>query len=362
MRCILVLLCSGLFACGLAADIPSDHNTYTRAAETPLRITGRTDTHTDGSISFGYPAVSLELIISGGTLAMTAFSSNGENQLALTVDDQAPIRITPGKTAQAITLSESTQPRHIRISHLGETWHGVVTIAGFSLSGGEYRAPPSPQQRKLLVIGDSVTCGEAVERTTDCTKTKDWWNPDESWGMLLARALNAEAHLVCYGGRGLMRSWNGNTEDLQAPDFINLSLATEDGPSWDHGRYQPALIVVSVGTNDFSLSIGALPERDQFVNTYTAFVGQLLQLYPKADIVLTEGAIVNDKADPQRPQKSRLREYISATLANVDNARVHQIQAQHYPGDSCDAHPTGEQHRAMAKDLLDDLQTISGWR
>jgi hypothetical protein len=34
-----------------------------------------------------------------------------------------------------------------------------------------------------------------------------------SYGMLMAKQLNAQVQLVCYGGRGLVRTWDGKTND-----------------------------------------------------------------------------------------------------------------------------------------------------
>jgi hypothetical protein len=60
-----------------------------------------------------------------------------------------------------------------------------------------------------------VTCGEAVGRSDGeaklCKKDSGTWDPYASYGMRLARALDAQAHLVCYGGRGLVRDWRGRS-------------------------------------------------------------------------------------------------------------------------------------------------------
>jgi hypothetical protein len=45
--------------------------------------------------------------------------------------------------------------------------------------------------------------------------------------MRLARALDAQVHLVSYGGRGLLRDWQGKTDVLNAPQFFQLTIAEE---------------------------------------------------------------------------------------------------------------------------------------
>jgi hypothetical protein len=109
------------------------------------------------------------------------------------------------------------------------------------------------------------------------------------------------------------------------------------------------------------LALGALPEREEYVTAYVAFVKRIRASYPDCQVLLTEGAMVNDEADPNRPQKRILREYLAETARRVADARVRVIESRHYPGDRCDAHPTGEQHRAMARDLAEEVRRVMGW-
>lgn len=326
-----------------------------------IRWSGRLAIQEDGAVRFGYPSVNANLAISGGDLSVTAYSSKAGSYLAVTVDDSPPRRFALTRKAQRYPLLENDGKSHrIRLSHLSETWRGIVSVEGFTLDGGEFRSPPAARERKLLVIGDSVTCGEGVHRPASyrCDTNPRRPDSDHSYGMLLGRALAAETQLVCYGGRGLIRSWNGNTDELQAPQFFDLAIPVPDGPAADLSAFVPDAILISLGTNDFNLGIGPLPERERFVSAYVDFVGRLLSLYPDAEIALTEGAIVNDGADPDRPQRRVLRSYIADTVERLGNNRVHQLLSRRHPGDDCDAHPTGAQHRMMASELLPDIEPL----
>src|SRR5690606_10388509 len=104
-------------------------------------------------------------------------------------------------------MSEHALPKHCaEIIHLTETWLGVVTLAGIR-TDGELESPPTLPERRLLFIGDSVTCGEAVVRRPGCQKNETWWDPTQSYGALTATALNAQYQLVCFGGKGVVRDW-----------------------------------------------------------------------------------------------------------------------------------------------------------
>lgn len=301
------------------------------------------------------------MTVDGGTLSMVAASSKDGSWLAIRVDDQPPRRLALTTTPSRYRLLENARGRHrVSVSHISETWRGIVTIDSFQLTGGYFGRPPAAAQNKLMVIGDSVTCGEGVYSPVpgQCRTHPREPDSDHSYGMLLGARLRAETQLICYGGRGLIRSWNGNPQDLQAPEFFDLAIPEAGQPRADLTQFMPDVILISLGTNDFNLGLGELPEEDEFVDAYTAFVRRLLNTYPKAIIALTEGSIVNDRADPERPQKTRLNRYIAQTLARVASPRVYQLASPYFPGDECDAHPTGEQHRAMADYLWRQLKPL----
>jgi len=338
------------------AGIPGDGPVKTiEATSDDIRWSGRFAALESGAARFGYPSVSANLAISGGELSVTASSSKDGSYLAVTVDDRPPRRFALTRTPKQYTLVENDgKPHRVRLSHVSEAWRGIVTVESFTLAQGEFLSPPAAPERKLLVIGDSVTCGEGVYQPADyqCDTSPRQPDSDHSYGMLLGRAVGAETQLVCYGGRGLIRSWNGRTDELQAPRFFELAVPVSDGPAADLSAFVPDAILISLGTNDFNLDIGPLPERGEFVSTYVEFVERLLSLYPDAEVALTEGAIVNDAADPARPQRSVLNSYIADTVERLADARVHQVFSRYHPGDTCDAHPTGQQHKAMAGELL----------
>jgi lysophospholipase L1-like esterase len=206
----------------------------------------------------------------------------------------------------------------------------------------------------MLVLGDSVTCGADMERGAGDKDTPDWWNPRQSYGMLAARALDAQVQLVCYGGRGLVRSWNGRTDEFQLPAYYDLAIADAAHPvRWNQADYAPELIVIAIGTNDFNPGI---PERAAYVDTYTALLRRVLRDHPHAQIALTEGVLLDGD------KKTALIGYLKEALARVGDRRVHLLAPVAYqPGDAVNGHPTTAQHAVMADELLPQLRRIMGW-
>lgn len=315
---------------------------------------GRLEKTSDSSARFGYPGVSFFVAFEGKELNLTAQSSSDQSHLEVTLDNEAPqvIKLSSSPAVINLVKGNAIQKHQVAIVHRGETWHGLVTLKSLSTDGKFLTAPTLPK-RKILVLGDSVTCGEAIERIADNKKNSSWWNPSLSYGMLTAKALNAQVQLVCMGGHGLIRSWDGKTNELNLPDYYELTIADQSNPvKWDQNQYQPDLIVSAIGTNDFSKGI---PDREIYVSAYVKLLLKILADHKQAQIVLTEGAILNGE------NKAALTDYLHEAIKRTADKRVHYVASNYYPGDKTDAHPTKEQHATMAKDLTVEVKKIMKW-
>lgn len=325
------------------------------AASEWVTIMGRVGVEEDGSISFGYPGVTLSLNAEGGSLIAWLRSTNGDSWIEVRLDGVASKRVQISKEWTPVELfSVPGRQRHrVDLTHFSESWHGLVSVRGFELNDGRFLSPPSLPQRKILVLGDSVTCGEAIDRVEGEAKNHGWWNARESYGMLLAQALDAQVHLVCWGGRGLVRTWDNRTDVPRLMQFYEYAVGDGDSAvKWDHRLYQADLIVSAIGTNDFSPGI---PERESYVRAYLELLQVLRKNHKTAQIVVTEGALLGGD------QKEALRMYLQEVIQTVRDVRLHYVPSEQYPGDHLDFHPNKAQHAAMADDFLPHLRRIMNW-
>ena len=358
---VLVLLAA---ACGWSQP-REEPGTQVPASDPRLGWMGRLDTTDPARPRFGYPGVTLRLAFDGPSIGLRVSASTPNVHVSV-VSDGAPsreVRLPQGESDLGLAGGLGAGPHTVELVHRTETWQGTLAVLGVRVPPGGrlLEAPPFPK-RKLLFVGDSVTCGSGTERAAACAKDGiASSNGAASYGMLLGKALDAQSHLVCYGGRGLVRDWRGRRDVLTAPEFFDLAVPDEPkAPPWDHARYVPDAVVVSLGTNDFNLAIGPFPERDEYVSAYVAFLKTIRARYPPALVLVTEGAIVNDGEDG-RKQKGTLAGYVADAVRTAGDMRIRAVPARHYPGDACDAHPTAEQHAAMARDLEPVLREALGW-
>lgn len=336
--------------CGAA---PSTMAASIGAADPHIARMGRTDTGADGAVRFAYPGVSFYLNFEGTRLSVDADTSGENSYLDVIVDGVArKVRLADGKQTVVLVDGAAAGPHTVEIVNRSETWHGTAALLRFD-TDGTWSKPPTLPERKMLILGDSITCGEAIDRVPGAKKEPSWWNARASYGMIMARELRAQVQLVCYGGRGLVRSWDNKTEDLNLPDYYRLAIADKDRPvQWDQRGYRPDVIISAIGTNDFNPGI---PDREQYVGTYVRFVQTLLKDHPQSQIMLTEGALLTGE------KKRELVEYIVETVRLVGDKRVHAIASQAYPGDADDGHPTKEQNVGIANDLLPQVRALMRW-
>jgi lysophospholipase L1-like esterase len=311
---------------------------------------GRTAGEPEGLLRFGYPGVTLRVAFDGTRLAMDA--AGGDKTLVdVSVDGGLPSTVRLEPRQRSIELVKDAAPgRHtVEVVQRTETWLGITSVVRFVTDGRFEQAPALPA-RKLLVLGDSVTCGANMERPDKDRNNPAWWNARVSYGMLLGRALDAQVQLVCYGGRGLVRSYNNRTDELNLPDYYRLAIADASRPVWwKQADYAPDLIVVAIGTNDFTQGI---PERGLYVAAYETLVRMLLRDHPRAQVALTEGAILNGE------KKAALTAYLRETAQRVGSPQVHVVASEYHPGDALDMHPTTAQHEEMARELAPVLNAL----
>jgi hypothetical protein len=314
----------------------------------------------------GFPGVTTRFAYRGPApvLKMSGGSSNCYFNLACNGWDPVVIHLQPG--ANEIALPTGTAPTNgwmIELVRRTESWMGTASFDGLLLPKGcELLPPPAWPDRKLMFIGDSVTCGEYNERfPPENDRSPRTTNAGRSYGMLLARWLNAQVHLVSYGGRGLTRNWNGDTNVNTVPVFFPRALPDDPDSTWDHAKYSPDVVVINDGTD---LDSGPMDEA-KFIDAYAAFVATVRQAYPGAFILLSESPFQTDGSDGRpRTERDQLLHTIEAVVERCHRAgdvRIRVVRTGFQPGTPTDTHPVAFQHEQIARDFLGPIREVTGW-
>ncbi len=317
-------------------------------------------------IRLGYPGAGFVVAVRGRALGLRLGSTSKTNALSVVVDHGAPSFIVLTEGEQVVPLlgeaaGDEDESHIVEVYKRSETWQGLIDLQALLPGPGtELLGAPRLPVRKLLFVGDSVTCGAGVARDAKCTNDPARPNEDpyDAFDMVLGRRLDAQVELVCYGGRGLERDFRGlalRDGVLNAPDYLDLAVAT-DAPAtrqpWVASRWVPDAVVVELGTNDFNLQKTRPLDGSAFVRDYVALLQRMRAEFPHAAILATEGPIVTDPL---------LRTYVREAVRGANDPRVTWAPSRHYPGNACDGHPTLPQHEHMADDLEPLLRKELGW-
>lgn len=307
---------------------------------------GRVAVLDDGRVRAGFPGVVMHLSWSGPRLSLDTGGTSETVYLDIVVDGGAPRTVRLPQGQGEIEVFSGTGGAHrAEIRRRGEHWQGQWDVFAVRAPGGKLLTPAPLSPRRLMFIGDSITCGEATDVARDETRNDiAFANANLSYGKVLARRLKAQCHLVSAGGRGLIRDWQGIADDSVAPVFYERALMDRLA-RWDHGRYVPDAIGICLGSNDFNTGI---PDQHLFVSAMTTFVQTLRRDAPEAGIVLIDSPMLTDEGLPKR---SVLRAYLDRAAAQVNDARVFRASLSHYPGRPVNAHPIAAEHEAMADEL-----------
>jgi hypothetical protein len=363
MRNLWLVATAGVVLMAPTAVKPADSPpTQAMPAKMPnLTIEGRSAADEAGGVRLGFPGVAAHLRFRGRTLVLRARASADDVAFDVSLDGAEPTLLRlRGGDGDYLLLQQAAATEHtVVLTRRNESWQGTCTILGFDPGPeGAWLPPPVLPSRKLMFIGDSVTCG-AMTSYEPIREMGDKLNSNArlAYGMLVARRLGAQCHLVSYGGRGIIRDWQGIRDTVNAPQFYELALPDDPAVRWDHSRYVPDAIGLQLGTNDFNQGV---PDQNEFVNAYVELIRKIRRDAPAALIFVMDSPIVNDDA-AKGPRRTILHFYLEQIVARARDARVVLAPLPHYPGVPGNGHPSRVEHEAMAAELEPLLRRALGW-
>lgn len=150
----------------------------------------------------------------------------------------------------------------------------VQTFTSLSTDGA-FVPPPTRRTRRLLIIGDSITAGNQINRTT-CA-------PDHAftYGAQLCEYFDANCTTTAISGKGLYENCCDGNETMAA--IFRRVFAFDASRLWDAADVAPDAVLLNLGTNDMNHDNGSA-WQDGFINTYAQFVYNLTQLFSRPQL------------------------------------------------------------------------------
>jgi lysophospholipase L1-like esterase len=346
-------------------------------ADPNILYTGRIDFRNRNAPAFAYPGVSAKFKFTGDALdvLLQELGEGGNehtNYLNVIIDKQEPIVVKLQKNKKIYYLARHLDPGEhtVEIFKRTESSVGSIILHGFRLRKGNQLLPVSfPNERRIEFIGNSLTAGYGNERSYDEPPAgnpntgfhSEYQNNYLAWGALASRALKARYMCTAYSGRGVYRNYLG-TYTGTMPQLYDFVFPDKQDAVWEHRRFVPDVIVVSLGTNDFATGV---PDSVAFCDTYLKFVAKLREIHPKTQIVCVAGNALIDTWPPGEFRWTKQRNYVQSIVAHAQHtgdASVHYFELKpQTPPYGEDWHPTTATHREMADAIIPFLKKVTGW-
>lgn len=344
------------------------------AANDPhLLYTGRWELKNPAAPEAEWPGCELAFTVDGGSVNLVAEDTAAGNPsnvrghnadyFTVCVGDAEPAVLAAHKGRTVYRLAaDLPKGRHtIRVFKRTEAYHGKVKVLGLQLDQGHalLEAPPRPE-RRIEFIGDSITCGygnEApaqTERSSGITK-----NNYLAYGAVAARAVKAEYVCTAWSGMGVFQNYGGKRGVDLMPDYYLRTLPAQKESRWDFKRWTPHVVVINLGTNDFSPK--EPPTQQEFNTAYDGLVSTVRANYPDAQIVCAVGSMMSG------PKLELVRGYLAALIEarkQKGETKLHYVEFEPQKmedGIGADWHPSVKTHAKMAAVLTAKLKEVAGW-
>ncbi|WP_426505539.1 SGNH/GDSL hydrolase family protein [Dactylosporangium sp. McL0621] len=269
-----------------AGDLPSQ-----------VHVGGRVEV-SGGSMRYSWPGVYFEGRFRGTGVGIVLIDSAADYEVQVDGVSVATL-VTPGKTTRWVN-GLSNAGHTVRLVKRNDSPWSTSEFGGFvAAPGGAILTRPAARSRQMEFIGDSLTVGYGnLSTSRDCTgsQVSRTTNTDVSYGALTARRFSADYQINAISGRGMVRNYNGGDPDTDYRTSYDRALLNVAGDVWNPGTWRPQLVVVYLGTNDFSTAVnpGEKWTADSLVtayrNAYTGFLQKLRTRYGAGTTIVTVGA------------------------------------------------------------------------
>jgi len=347
------------------------------ADDPDIDYTGRIDFSDPKAPSFAYPGVSIVASFEGSSIDVLMADSGAEDYFNLSIDSGEPQVFRSGSGMRTFGAGRDLGPgvHTIKIFKRTESACGTAAFGGFVLEAGEGLVPTEGlPERRIEFVGDSITCGFGDRVSTHHPDDFPFTSANEdcslSWGALTAEALGARFVATAYSGRGVFRNYDAS-EGGTVPELYGTIFPDRAGAApWDTSRYVPDVLVVNLGTNDYS-SLQTLddlgPEAFDagFSGAYRAFLAELRTYYPKAAIVCAVGPMLSDGEPAGQRSWTRIQLAVSDLVDSLREAgdrsiRYLRLEPQTGPYGE-DWHPSAATHARMAAAAVRLIRSATGW-
>ena len=338
-------------AAGISKHAAPPKNTVALATTIGGRVVA---TLIDGQTVYTYswPGVYFEAQFMGDAVDVKV--DDEQNDLYLFIDGVHKLTLTrPGRAT--VSLKDLGDGYHtVRLEKASETQKSTGRFEGFYVASAKQALSAPHYERRIEFIGDSYTVGYGViSRGQTCTVEDVRLTTDtsEAFAPLTAKHFNAAYRILANSGHGIVRNYANMEPGNTIPVLYGYSLFDKSVPAAD-GDWTPDVVVIGLGTNDFSTPLGPDEKwrtreelRADFIGRYVEFVQALNGRWPSAQFILMASTLydgeifqeVNAVADTLK----------SGGMTNLDVIAFSGLDYQ-----ACHSHPSLKDESILSQMLI----------
>ena len=241
-----------------------------------------------------------------------------------------------------ISLWYTTDPVYNSWPNLDAGVGCMQTVAQLRTDGA-FVAPPPLRSRAMLIIGDSITSGNAMHKPCDNATKCD---SAESYSGRLCDAFYLNCTQLTASSKGLTRNCCDSL-NVTVPVLANRTFAQDAASVWDWSSSPYDAAIVHLGTNDGNVGEAA------FTPAYLALLEHVAARAraPGAPIFCAFG-----------PNSDTFEPWMRAAMASARSRGINALELDFMaaPMDGC-GHPGDLGHPAMARIAAPVIANATGW-
>lgn len=322
---------------------------------------GRTEVIANGAVRYDWVGTQLRTRFTGDYCAIKV-SDSQSNFHYVFVDGKFVKDINTKGNDTIIELCDKIGggAHTLEIFKRTEAGEGITTISEIILSDGAKLLPYNNiKNRKIEFIGNSITCGFGTDTNNPMEEyTAETENAYRSYASITARYFDADQTLIAHSGQGVVKNYGDKkgTSDytMRHRFFTTYDTESEKAKRWDFSKHRPDVVVINLGTNDFSTL--PHPTDDQFVAGYKELVQSVRSVYGDIPILCLTATMSYQKQ----------YDCVKRAWMELNDSKIYYVPMYHYLNNrekdlGAGCHPNREGQKKIAMVLIPYISSIMGW-
>ncbi|HVU67095.1 MAG TPA: cellulose binding domain-containing protein [Ktedonobacteraceae bacterium] len=252
-------------------SVPAAHAASQAVAPTNANIkyVGRWDTSSSTVYTSYWPGAYFVTRFTGTTVAIQLA---GSANIYVSIDNGPDTLYSSAQGTVNLTPTPLASGTHsLRVA--ARTDYDYIAFQGLVLDAGATTVAPTLSTKLIEFIGDSITAGYLDSK---------YALSDYAW--LIGEQLGVQHTQIAQSGICLVdniQCYSPNAIGMSRQFFKEQNPSFPNSPNWDFSRYQPAAVIINLGTNDSGFSSITTAT---FQSTYETFLRDIRSVYPTARI------------------------------------------------------------------------------